>query len=450
MINKTKQYSQNLQILIVLCFFWGCNTLVSERQVINTDFPETIKEKNISFESSLYPQRNKNFGNIDRFAMIIGNKNYDFLSSLKNPHNDAIDMNNILQEFGFSAKKYYDIKTVEFDFEIDSLIEKAKESMQKGNRIDIVFYYAGHGVSYGGINYLLPSDFPQRDPKPSILNRFGINLSGIISQLTEVADRTIILLDSCRNDPFEANNGSRSLSKDISVGMDTISVRTKKNFNVFYCAGLKQTAKDFLPSDDPLDRNNGVCTRYLLNEMKNKEKSFSEIVNSVQTQVYNATSEYFDPPQIPGIYDQMRGSFFFDKDRASTNYLTFLKIGSTKPKISTHTPNNAQRTVRRVDIPPFFGQSLSIFFRHKRLNDAQKIKKLLESQGAFINLINTNLSEVTLYPKGTTRLVHLINLTKEEKDFLNTVKFIVSVTTPNIKISKLKSIKNGPIQIQLF
>jgi uncharacterized caspase-like protein len=39
----------------------------------------------------------------DRFALIIGNSEYNELGSLKNPTNDAVDMASVLEQLGFDV-----------------------------------------------------------------------------------------------------------------------------------------------------------------------------------------------------------------------------------------------------------------------------------------------------------------------------------------------------------
>ena len=77
---------------------------------------------------------------------------------------------------------------------------------------------------------------------------------------------------------------------------------------IFYCAGIGQQAKDFLPGDGDAERN-GVCTRFLLKVLGTDPVSFEAAANDVQLLVHQATSPFFTPAQTPAIYDQMIGSY---------------------------------------------------------------------------------------------------------------------------------------------
>ena len=72
-----------------------------------------------------------------------------------------------------------------------------------------LFYYAGHGVQSDGINYLLPVDSVVRDEAD--LDLVGVQADWVLRQLFSARNRTnIVILDACRNNPFEAIAGMGS------------------------------------------------------------------------------------------------------------------------------------------------------------------------------------------------------------------------------------------------
>ncbi len=93
-----------------------------------------------------------------RFALVIGNGNYAELGHLANPANDATDMAAALKNLGFDT-----------DLLVDADLDSMEGAVVRlGNKLGSIsgstgfFYYAGHGVQSGGINYLIPSDARSR------------------------------------------------------------------------------------------------------------------------------------------------------------------------------------------------------------------------------------------------------------------------------------------------
>ena len=92
-----------------------------------------------------------------KLALVIGNANYQYGGSLKNPVNDANLMATTLQELGFTVIK----KT---DANLKTMQQSAIDFTNKIKDYDVaLFYYAGHGVQVNGINYLVPVDAKMDD-----------------------------------------------------------------------------------------------------------------------------------------------------------------------------------------------------------------------------------------------------------------------------------------------
>ena len=84
-----------------------------------------------------------------RTALVIGNGAYTS-GPLKNPVNDAQDMAAALKKAGFAVT----LKKNANHREMMESIEDFGNALKRGGVG--LFYYAGHGVQLGGINYLLP------------------------------------------------------------------------------------------------------------------------------------------------------------------------------------------------------------------------------------------------------------------------------------------------------
>lgn len=71
------------------------------------------------------------------------------------------------------------------------------------------FYFAGHGVEFGGRSYLLPRDVPNIRPgRDELLRREALSLQEFLADLREKGPRlNLVILDACRDNPFEQMAG---------------------------------------------------------------------------------------------------------------------------------------------------------------------------------------------------------------------------------------------------
>ena len=150
-------------------------------------------------EMPLLAGKNKSLFPEKRIALVIGNSNYSFLSSLNNPINDAVDITEKLQSLGFDVFSLYDINYSDFDTALKKFSGTARD-------YDVaVMYYCGHGIQYEGLNYLVPVD-ARLSVADDLLN--CIDLEDVYSKLNRTPCTTkLIFLDACRNEaPWKKKN----------------------------------------------------------------------------------------------------------------------------------------------------------------------------------------------------------------------------------------------------
>lgn len=133
-----------------------------------------------------------------RWALVLGIAEYAdaAIPDLDNTINDARTMAAALNDMGFSV--YYLENATKADVDA-TLARMAAE--QPSADVGLV-YYAGHGLQLEGVNYLLPADIaPAGD---SFLEEQGISVSRLIQDLRAMNPASmVVILDSCRNSPFE-------------------------------------------------------------------------------------------------------------------------------------------------------------------------------------------------------------------------------------------------------
>ncbi|CTQ47587.1 caspase family protein [Roseibium aggregatum] len=140
-----------------------------------------------------------------RFALVFGNSNYESVESLNNPRNDASLMDASLKSVGFKTVVALDANRQEMVAAISSFVDLLDAESE------VFLYYAGHGVQYAGQNYLIPVDVTVE--KSSDLPLVSLSLQTVINQIASVSPRiSIIVLDACRDNPFENESGGSGKS----------------------------------------------------------------------------------------------------------------------------------------------------------------------------------------------------------------------------------------------
>ncbi|NNK16547.1 MAG: peptidase C14, caspase catalytic subunit p20, partial [Sulfitobacter sp.] len=130
-----------------------------------------------------------------RVALIIGNSDYENVTPLDNPGNDATDLSVALEGLDFEVFLGLDVT----DMEMTGLAEKFAAAIETADVA--LFYYAGHGFQVGGQNYLVPTD--ARIQKPEDVTDQTVKLQSILDRMEAAPGIKFVFLDACRNNPFE-------------------------------------------------------------------------------------------------------------------------------------------------------------------------------------------------------------------------------------------------------
>ena len=165
------------------------------------------------------------------------------------------------------------------------------------------FFYAGHGVSIDGANYLLPVDIPAGDSASEGLIKFSAIPEATIVETLKAREVRVaaVVLDACRNNPFSRGgtrsfgDGTRGLSRPPTVQIEGV-------FGL-YSAGFGEAALDRLGDDDP--DPNSVFTRVLVPKLSEPGQSLLDIAYAVNEEVAQLAASV-GHEQNPAYYDQAR------------------------------------------------------------------------------------------------------------------------------------------------
>ena len=231
-----------------------------------------------------------------RKALVIGNDAYTDVPKLANAAADAHSMAAALESVGFKVFKHLNIDEKKFK----QALREFRMQVQGGD--EVLVFYAGHGVQLGNANYLLPIDI-KGDHEDQVKDE-AIQLQRILDDLQERKTKfALAVIDACRDNPFKGSGraiGGRGLAPTTAATGQMI----------IFSAGVGQQALDRLSNDD--QDPNGLFTRIFIKEMKAPGQRIDNLAREVRKKVVEA-AKAVGHEQVPAIYDQVVGDFYFSQ-----------------------------------------------------------------------------------------------------------------------------------------
>jgi len=229
-----------------------------------------------------------------RLALVIGNDSYEHAQPLRNARADARAIAAVLQGLGYTVTLKQDVNLQQ----MKQALRAFKAQVAGGD--EVVFYFSGHGVQFGGTNYLIPVDLvPQNEEQVA---DDSVGLQRVLDDLSEQKARfSLAIIDACRDNPFKGSG--RAIGKR---GLAPVTAATGEM--VLYSAGAGQEALDRLGGQDA--DPNGLFTRVLIKEIKKPGVPANQLLKNVSYQVVQLAKSV-NHDQVPALYDQTIGDYFF-------------------------------------------------------------------------------------------------------------------------------------------
>ena len=153
-----------------------------------------------------------------KVALIVGNGAYRNVAPLPNPPRDAKLIASTFRELGFATV------TLAPDLTRDKFFAALHEFGLEAEKADwAVVYYAGHGMEIGGVNYLIPVDAmlaADRDAETQ-----AVALEQVIASVAGARKLRLVMLDACRDNPFEKTMQRTIALKLVTADSPTSSRR---------------------------------------------------------------------------------------------------------------------------------------------------------------------------------------------------------------------------------
>ncbi len=242
-----------------------------------------------------------------RVALVIGNSDYEAISRLSNPSNDALLIASTLNDVGFEVVAAIDVNRREMGRAVKKF---GKALRQAGKDAVGLFYFAGHGIQAQGVNYLIPLAAQIEDEAD--LDLEAISASDVLRQMETAGNGlNIVILDACRNNPLKGvtRSSRRGLARITAVSGSLIA----------FAAAPGQVAFDGRGGNSPF-------TTALAKTIREPGLAVEHVFKRVRVTVEEVTGG----AQTPWEESSLRGDFYFVPEAADPE--TGLDVTPRKDK----------------------------------------------------------------------------------------------------------------------
>ena len=262
----------------------------------------------------------------ERWALLIGNTDYELFQSLINPGPDVRSLAGELEALGFNVMTRENLTA-------EGMTETVEEfSLAADGAESVFFHYAGHGFQIDGINYLIPIDVHLKDDdelrlalSQRLLDGDGYDLSSvddaldeiqrdnvrsgsleldnIVDMLENLAPTRIIFLDACRDIP-EFRKTTVAKSEPLMRQTGFAQFAGEAGTLIAYSTQPGNVASDGLGKNSPFVTS-------LIKHMSEPGLEIRELLTEVRREVRAATSDM----QTPWDHSSLLEGFYFNPPR---------------------------------------------------------------------------------------------------------------------------------------
>lgn len=305
-----------------------------------------------------------------RLALVIGNSTYQNVAELTNPQNDATDVAEKLRNLSFDVM----LGTNLTRDQMHEAFQKFSDELKPGD--EGLFFYAGHGISLSGENFLIPVDMPgeiqveDEAQSKDALDKNLVNISSVIEPMQK-AKLGMIFLDACRNTPSREELGLQIVAQDgatrklrslsFSRGISKVNVTSTSGASGIFRAYATQPNN---VSDDGGGRNSPF-TKALLKHLGTKGVDVHQMMIKVRLDVQTETNGrqvpweesaltdvYYFTPTAPGMAAPLLPTYNGDATPGSNKG---GKAAAQSPRKNKNAGGGAPRQARRSGPPPGLG-----------------------------------------------------------------------------------------------
>ena len=230
----------------------------------------------------------------ERTALVIGNAKYEAaVGPLRNTANDAKAVAKTLRDLGFAVIEKHDVTR-------DQLLKAVVEFRATLTGAEVgLFYYAGHGISVAGSNYLLPvkSGYSPEGADDVTLRLLAetklFNVEQAVADMKTAGARcNLVILDACRTTAVARTGRTRDAANPGGLS----EMKPPAGSLIAFATDAGQTALDG-------DGANGLYTEELLKNLRTPGLTVEQVFKRTRAGVLERSSG----GQIPAEYSRLVG-----------------------------------------------------------------------------------------------------------------------------------------------
>ncbi len=142
-----------------------------------------------------------------RYAIVIGNSDYEAIPDLPNANSDALKMADFFRSQGYEVNYHEDITKRSFEDTLRRVLFDVDKDTE------VVLFFAGHGFQIGSENYLVPVDADLNSIYDVPFE--AVSLGSLVGIIGARARLQVVILDSCRDNPFAGKKVLTQLGNEL-------------------------------------------------------------------------------------------------------------------------------------------------------------------------------------------------------------------------------------------
>jgi hypothetical protein len=267
---------------------------------------------------------------VKRLALVVGNASYLNADVLLGSITDARRMAEKLKATGFEVTLAEDVAT-RADF-LNRYFLDFLDKIEEGSFV--VFYFSGHGFTYGGESYLAPLQFPKSVPSAQVFTTF-ISASALQDRINlKNPGLLVMFLDACRNIGGFIDSSAGGPS-DIEKGLVGLAAVQNNIIGYASAPGKVSTGN----AAGALSKYTDALVAHLPTADEEFDRSHKAVIADVRKSTSNAQNPwisasstlevYFNPTSVvtTQFKDAWMAALQSDTPEAVTNYLNLFGLG---------------------------------------------------------------------------------------------------------------------------
>lgn len=298
-----------------------------------------------------------------RTALVIGNAKYEpAIGPLRNTVNDSKAVAKALRELGFAVIEEHNVTR-------DELLKAVLQFRKTLAGAEVgLFYFAGHGISTAGSNYLLPlkSGYNPDGADDVTLRMLAetrlFNVEQAVADMKSAgAHCNLVILDACRTTAVARTGRTR----DVASPGGLVEMKPPAGSLIAFATDAGQTALDG-------DGANGLYTEELLKNLRTPGLSIEQLFKRTRAGVLQRS----DGGQIPAEYSRLVGEDIFLAGQA---------VAEAMPApVAVVPPAVPDAQMKREPAPPLptLAEINKLAANRKARECVEALQKIAESRGA--------------------------------------------------------------------